>query len=122
MRSSPRAEPRSAKGDARGSAVDETTCVAEVRQRQRADVDGKLGEAISRSIWLNGCLESSRAVASFCEAVPAPTEFLKLGTWVSENCSGEGVAGQEGCQSIYQEVAKYCASPRRAAKLASHPT
>ncbi len=108
-------------GHRRGLAVDEAGCLAEALERYRGDRDGSMGEVVSRSLWLNGCLGSSRVAASFCEGVPPAREFLNLATWVTAACQQAGASGQ-GCQSLYQEVATYCSSPQRAAKAARPPT
>jgi hypothetical protein len=108
-------------GHRRGLAVDEAGCLAEALERYRGDRDGSMGEVVSRSLWLNGCLGSSRVAASFCEGVPPAREFLNLAAWVTAACQQAGASGQ-GCQSLYQEVATYCSSPQRAAKAARPPT
>jgi hypothetical protein len=105
-------------GRSRGASVDETVCLAEVRQRNQADRGGDVAGLLSRSIWLDGCLRSSHVAARFCEGVPRPQEFINSGNWVAAACGRQGVA-DPGCQSLYQQVAKYCSSPERTAKLAS---
>ena len=105
-------------GYRRGSTVDEAACLAETLQRHRSDRDGGMAEVISRSLWLNGCLGSSRVAPLFCEGVRPAREFVNLATWVTAACERQGVS-DSGCQSIYQQVAKYCASPQRSAKVAS---
>jgi hypothetical protein len=107
-------------GRRRGAAVDEAGCVAEVLERHRSDRDGKMSESIARGVWLNGCLDTSRIAASFCQGVPPADEMIKVTAWITEVCAQPGLSNP-GCQSIYQEVAHYCASPRRAAKAASAP-
>jgi hypothetical protein len=46
---------------------------------------------------------------------------MKVGTWVAATCLRLGSSGQD-CHGVYQEVARYCASPQRAAKLAGPST
>jgi hypothetical protein len=104
-------------GRRRGAGVDEAACLAEVLQRTRADQDGGMSEVIARSIWLDGCLGTSRPAASLCEGVPPPHEIINMSHWVLAACTRQDLANP-GCQSLLQEVAKYCASPGRAAKLA----
>jgi hypothetical protein len=104
-------------GRRRGAAIDEAACLAEVLQRNQTDRDGGVADVISRSIWLDGCLGTSQPAASFCEGVPSPREFINTSNWILAACTRRG-ASDPSCQSIYQQVAKYCASPGRAAKLA----
>lgn len=104
-------------GRERGRAIDEPACLAEVLQRQRTDKDDGMAAVITRSLWLDGCLGSSKATASFCQGVPAPHAFVDMSTWVASSCLTQG--SNPGCQTIYQQVAKYCGLPERAAKLAA---
>lgn len=104
-------------GRRRGATVDEAACLAEALQRSQADREGDLGSFIARSIWIDGCLKVSRVAPSFCESVPPPQEIINARHWIEVTCARQGVA-DPGCQSLYQQVVKYCVSPERAAKLA----
>ncbi|HEX4509019.1 MAG TPA: hypothetical protein VH328_03025 [Burkholderiaceae bacterium] len=108
-------------GHRRGLSVDEGVCLGEALLRHAPNRGDSMSEAISRSLWLNACLASSRVAPSFCEGVPPPHEFIDLGNWVKTACARQGSA-DASCQTLYQEVAKYCASPQRVAKLASSAT
>lgn len=104
-------------GSRRGASVDEAACLAEVLQRNQADREGDLTAVLARSVWLDGCLRSSRVAAPFCENVPPPQEIINTSNWIAAACTRQAMS-DTGCQALYRQVAKYCVSPQRAAKLA----
>lgn len=107
-------------GRKRGAAVDEAACVAEVLERHHLDREGSVSAVMARTIWLSGCLHTSRVAASFCEGVPPADELIKAGTWAGAACTQQGLdVGY--CQPLYQQIAEYCSSPLRAAKVARPP-
>jgi hypothetical protein len=75
-----------------------------------------MGGALKNSLFLSGCLNKSRVLASFCEGVPAPTEFIASAKWQQGTCATLGFKDQL-CPQLVSGVAEYCVSPTRARKL-----
>jgi hypothetical protein len=85
-------------------------------ERHRQDWRISLASSVDNTLRLTGCLETSRVSADFCVSVPDADSSLRLGIWTAARCSSLGFS-DPFCGQLFQAVAHYCASPKRAAKL-----
>ena len=67
-----------------GRNSDNQGCVDESISRYKKEPG--FTSAISNSLFMRSCLDSSRATPGFCTDVPKTTEFIKSGQWRVEQC------------------------------------
>lgn len=89
-----------------GGDSDESRCMDEALDRYRAD--RSMGTAIKTRIFLQGCLDASGGTAGFCDGVPGMFEFSRTVSWRQEKCEQVGLAGDQVCQQLFEEMQKYC--------------
>ena len=89
-----------------GRDSDESRCVNEALDRYRAD--RTITSAIKTRIFLQSCLDASSGSAGFCDGVPGIFEFSRTIAWREEKCEQAGLAGDQACQQLFEEMQKYC--------------
>lgn len=89
-----------------GGDSDEWRCMNEALDRHRAARD--ITSAIKTRIFLQGCLDASGGAAGFCDGVPGVFEFSRTISWREEKCEQANLAGDQGCQQLFEEMQKYC--------------
>lgn len=104
-------------GRAAGRRLDEGACLALAVDRHRKDAAGAMGAAVRNNLWLTGCLEASRPQRKFCEGVPPYDSPVAVGAWAGLACAKQGIS-DSFCSNLYSNVAKYCSSSRREARMA----
>jgi len=106
-------------GEARkaGASMDETACLDRGVAVLKTPEGQSFGGAVRNNVVLKGCLETSKLVAPFCTGVPVEDSVMKQATWQASACQKLG-ATDSFCPQLMGEVAKYCISPARAAKVA----
>ena len=71
--------------------------------------------AISNSLFMRACLDSSRPTPNFCTDVPKATEFMKSAQWRVEQCRHIDLSSDSYCQQLFQPVQQFCErGPRKA--------
>ena len=100
------AEQSITEGQTFGSESDESRCMNESLDRYRND--RSLTSAIKTRIFLQGCLDASGGAAGFCDGVPGIMEFSRTVSWREEKCEQANLAGEQGCQQLFEEMQKYC--------------
>ena len=94
-----------------GGDSDEWRCMNEALDRHRAARD--ITSAIKTRIFLQGCLDASSGAAGFCDGVPGIFEFSRTISWRQEKCEQANLAGDQGCQQLFEEMQKYCVGKGR---------
>jgi uncharacterized membrane protein YhaH (DUF805 family) len=102
-----------------GQGIDESACVAEAVGRSKTIGDASMTASVANSLWLKGCLRTSRAERPFCEGAPAKREILANAMWVNGECSRHSMGANPYCGTLFQAVADYCSSADHEAKLSS---
>lgn len=95
-----------AEGKEFGSHSDNQGCVDESVARYKKDPG--FTSAISTSVFMRTCLDSSRPTPGFCESVPGKTEFMKTAEWRIEQCRHYGLSGDNYCQNMFQSIQEFC--------------
>lgn len=88
-----------------GRSTDNAGCLNEALSRHRAHHG--FSDAISNNLFLNGCLETSRPTAGFCEGVPPSDEFGATVGWQMEQCREAGISDNY-CGQLFQQVQQHC--------------
>ena len=86
-------------------------CVDESISRYKKEPG--LSTAISTSIFMRTCLDTSEPTPGFCDDVPKETEFIKSGQWRVEQCRSYGLGGDSYCPNLFQPVQQFCGKPTR---------
>ena len=105
-----------AEGQQSGRTLEESGCVIQALERHKADWNRTMASAIRNGLWLTGCLDASRPQQRFYDGVPPEDNPVATGVWAGSACVHYGLTDPY-CHTLFQNVSKYCASPRRAAKL-----
>lgn len=106
-------------GRREGAELDETGCMAAAIERHRNDWRISLASSIPNNLRLSACLEASVVSDGFCDGVPSNDNVLQLAVWVAGRCNSLGFSDPY-CNQLFQQVANYCSSPKRGAKLKGH--
>jgi hypothetical protein len=72
--------------------------------------------AMSTTLFMSGCFESSRPTPGFCDNVPRVTEFMKSAQWRVDQCRRIDLSSDRYCQQLFQPVQQFCEmkdSPRK---------
>jgi hypothetical protein len=107
-----------ADGRKSGESLEESGCVIHAVERHKAD--GSMGSVIRNSVWLSGCLDTSKPQQGFCDGVPSEDNPFAVGVWAAGACVHYGLADPY-CHTLFQEVSKYCSSPARSGKTRNDP-
>ena len=98
-----------------GRNSDNQGCVDESISRYKKDPG--FGSAISNSLFMRSCLDSSRPTPNFCTDVPKATEFVKSAQWRIEQCSRIDLSSDSYCQQLFQPVQEFCEKgPRKSSE------
>jgi hypothetical protein len=92
-----------------GKGTDQAGCLHEAQQRLK--VATKSGDFIKRretQLFLNGCFQTSRGTAGFCDNAPKADNFLDVRKWSQERCTELGAGNDDACVSLYMEVSDAC--------------
>jgi len=89
-----------------GRNSDNQGCVDESISRYKKDPG--FGSAISNSLFMRSCLDSSRPTPNFCSDVPKATEFVKSAQWRVEQCRRIDLSSDSYCQQLFQPVQEIC--------------
>jgi hypothetical protein len=88
---------------------DQTACVDE-GLRRGAQCDGIMCEA-NAQIFLKLCIQQAPKTAGFCESVPKPSEYMKTGTWIVDECRRRGQSNNQRCTRLLQGIPQGCHQP-----------
>ena len=98
-----------------GRHSDNQGCVDESISRYKKEPG--LGSAISNSIFMQSCLDSSRPTPNFCTDVPKATEFMKSAQWRVDQCRKIDLSSDSYCQQLFQPVQQFCErGPRKSSE------
>ena len=98
-----------------GRSSDNQGCVDESISRYKKEPG--FGSAISNSIFMQSCLDSSRPTPNFCADVPKATEFMKSAQWRVDQCRKIDLASDSYCQQLFQPVQQFCErGPRKSSE------
>ena len=89
-----------------GRGSDNQGCVDESISRYKKEPG--FGSAISNSIFMQSCLDSSRPTPNFCADVPKATEFMKSAQWRVDQCRKIDLSSDSYCQQLFQPVQQFC--------------
>ena len=105
-----------AEGQKAGASLNENGCLDRALERGKQQANRSIGEAMKTQIGLTACLNESKVNPEFCKSVPSLENPFSAGMWTAKICKQMG-SDDPHCGGLMQEVAKYCASPKRKAKL-----
>ena len=98
-----------------GRGSDNQGCVDESISRYKKEPG--FGSAISNSIFMQSCLDSSRPTPNFCAEVPKATEFMKSAQWRVDQCRKIDLSSDSYCQQLFQPVQQFCErGPRKSSE------
>ena len=98
-----------------GRGSDNQGCVDESISRYKKEPG--FGSAISNSIFMQSCLDSSRPTPNFCAEVPKATEFMKSAQWRADQCRKIDLSSDSYCQQLFQPVQQFCEKgPRKSSE------
>lgn len=98
-----------------GRSSDNQGCVDESISRYKKEPG--FGSAISNSIFMQSCLDSSRPTPNFCNDVPKATEFMKSAQWRVDQCRKIDLSSDSYCQQLFQPVQQFCEKgPRKSSE------
>ena len=89
-----------------GRSSDNQGCVDESISRYKKEPG--FGSALSNSIFMQSCLDSSRPTPNFCTDVPKATEFMKSAQWRVDQCRKIDLSSDSYCQQLFQPVQQFC--------------
>lgn len=92
-------------GEAFGRQTDNAGCLEEILSRHRAHHD--FSDALPNSLFLNGCLRTSRPTTGFCEGVPRGNEFGATIEWQMQQCRQANLTDSY-CGQLFQQVQQHC--------------
>ena len=98
-----------------GRNSDNQGCVDESISRYKKEPG--FTSAISNSLFMKACLDSSRPTPNFCTDVPKATEFMKSAQWRVDQCRRIDLSSDSYCQQLFQPVQKFCErGPRKSSE------
>ena len=98
-----------------GRNSDNQGCVDESISRYKKEPG--FGSALSNSIFMQSCLDSSRPTPNFCTDVPKATEFMKSAQWRVDQCRKIDLSSDGYCQQLFQPVQQFCErGPRKSSE------
>src|SRR5712691_3326002 len=89
-----------------GRNSDNQGCVDESISRYKKEPG--FTSAISNSLFMQSCLDSSRPTPNFCTDVPKATEFVKSAQWRVDQCRRIDLSSDSYCQQLFQPVQEFC--------------
>lgn len=100
---------REAEGRAAGESMDSRGCVDRAVADYRKD-RGPIS-ALSRRLWLKGCLETAEEDYSFCPKITAEGTFDQVREVLAAQsafCETRGLGSDQNCQQLVEEVHDFC--------------
>ena len=98
-----------------GRNSDNQGCVDESISRYKKEPG--FTSAISNSIFMRSCLDTSRPTPNFCTDVPKATEFMKSAQWRVDQCRKIDLSSDSYCQQLFQPVQEFCErGPRKSSE------
>jgi len=98
-----------------GRNSDNQGCVDESISRYKKEPG--FTSALSNSIFMQSCLDSSRPTPNFCTDVPKATEFMKSAQWRVDQCRKIDLSSDSYCQQLFQPVQQFCErGPRKSSE------
>ena len=89
-----------------GRQTDNEGCLNEAAARwARA---GGMMDMIKNGVFLETCLNASRATPGFCDGVPRQTDFMKSISWHQQQCKRFGLRPEQQCTQLFQGVQRFC--------------
>jgi hypothetical protein len=67
-----------------------------------------VGSAISTSLFMRACLQSSKPTPGFCNDVPRQTEFIKSAEWRVSQCRHFDLSSDSNCNNLFAPVQQFC--------------
>jgi hypothetical protein len=67
-----------------------------------------VGSAISTSLFMRACLQSSKPTPGFCSEVPRQTEFIKSAEWKLSQCRHFDLSSDRNCNNLFAPVQQFC--------------
>lgn len=110
------AKSATAEGLRYGADRKEAACVLGALERHRNDWNRSIISSVHTGAWLTGCLNASQFEERFCVGVPAPNDFIEVGTWSGGACANQGLT-DPFCPNLFQGISRYCASLQRREKI-----
>jgi hypothetical protein len=101
-----RAKEVATEGQEFGKQNDNQGCVDEGVTRYKKEPG--FASAISTSIFMRSCLDTSRPTEGFCTTVPKATEFMKSAEWQVDQCRRVDLGQDSYCRQIFQPVQQFC--------------
>lgn len=93
-------------GEAFAPGKDAAQCVDEgVR---RLGTCSGLSCEITIRVFVQSCMRKAAPSPQLCTDVPRRTEILRSAKWAIDECSRRGLAGNQPCGRLMQEVQRYC--------------
>ena len=89
-----------------GRKTDNQGCVDESISRYKKEPG--FASTLSNSIFMRGCLESSRPTRGFCDDVPRQFEFIKTVQWRISQCRRVDPEKDTNCQNLFAPVQQFC--------------
>ena len=94
-----------------GRKTDNQGCIDESISRYKKEPG--FASTISNSLFMRGCLESSRPTPGFCDDVPRQTEFIKTAQWRLSQCTHVHLEKDNNCQNLFSPVQQFCEAKTR---------
>jgi hypothetical protein len=85
--------------------VDNNACVTGAAERYPSD--SGMAFAMKQSVFLQGCLPSSRKVEGFCDGVPASADAEASKAWMKGRCPNQ-VTGDNSCTLTSMPIQMFC--------------
>lgn len=93
-----------------GVSTDNDECLKEALRRFKKE--DSFTSNLDADFFLLGCLESSKATATFCKDVPPKSEIIKSVQWQIQKCKELG-DNSRTCQQLFATVQRHCEDVRR---------
>jgi len=89
-----------------GHNTDNQGCVDESVSRYKKEPG--IRTAISTSVFMRFCLESSRPTPNFCDDVPRQSEFVRTARWRIDQCNKFDLSKDSNCQNLFASIQQFC--------------
>lgn len=103
-------------GQRAGATLGERDCLIRAVARPSDKNNQTILESVRTNVVLRGCLQTSSVENKFCDGVQAKDDLMSHATWAVQSCASLGFADSY-CPQMMGQIAEYCFSEKRAAKL-----
>jgi hypothetical protein len=93
-------------GEAFGAGKEGSQCVDE--GIRRLGTCAGLSCEISGRAFVHGCMSRATPSPQLCTNVPRRSEIINSAKWAIDECRRRGLAGNQPCGRLMQEVQRYC--------------